>query len=211
MCENGQSFASCLKNLCMAKYQHPGRGCAGRCLWDLPPDGSAFMYIVHDEIGELNPTSWLNSRRPFEEGFGGHIILYWCLDIVFRDLRVMDSTLKRPGKFYKFIVSLDIVIRDLRVMDSTLKRPGKFYKCINTKTVWIRQELFKIERETLCLALCLLYDLENIGFVYPSLSMIVIGPLLLCLDKVGAVWYMMFIDLHRWWRYFLYNGTAESK
>jgi hypothetical protein len=30
-----------------------------------------------------------------------------------------------------------------------------------------------------CLALCLLYDLENIGSVYPTMSMIVIGHSLL--------------------------------
>jgi hypothetical protein len=30
-----------------------------------------------------------------------------------------------------------------------------------------------------CLALCLLYDLENIGFIYPAMSMIVIGHSLL--------------------------------
>jgi hypothetical protein len=43
-----------------------------------------------------------------------------------------------------------------------------------------------------CLVLCLLYGLENIGFVYPSMSMIVIGHLLLYLDKDGAVCSMMY-------------------
>jgi hypothetical protein len=36
--------------------------------------------------------------------------------------------------------------------------------------------------------------LENIGVVYPSMSMIVIGHSLLYKDKDGAVWCMMFID-----------------
>jgi hypothetical protein len=58
-----------------------------------------------------------------------------------------------------------------------------------------------------CLALCCYDYLENIGYVYPAMSMIIIGlsrtPIL---DKVGAVCCMMFIDMHRWrW----YAGLLE--
>jgi hypothetical protein len=36
--------------------------------------------------------------------------------------------------------------------------------------------------------------LENIGFIYPAMSMMVIGPSLLYKDKVGGVFCMIFID-----------------
>jgi hypothetical protein len=38
-----------------------------------------------------------------------------------------------------------------------------------------------------CLALYCFDYLENIGFVYPAMTMIIIGHSLLYLDKVGAV------------------------
>ncbi len=45
-----------------------------------------------------------------------------------------------------------------------------------------------------CLALCYYVYVENIGFVYPAMSMVVIGPSLLYYDKAGGVCCMMFID-----------------
>ncbi len=50
-----------------------------------------------------------------------------------------------------------------------------------------------------------LIGLENICSADPSMSMMVIGHTLLYWDKDGAVWCMMFIDLHRWW-WLMYNG-----
>jgi hypothetical protein len=42
--------------------------------------------------------------------------------------------------------------------------------------------------------LCCYVYLENIGFVYPAMSMVLTSPSLLYKDKVGGVCCMMFID-----------------
>jgi hypothetical protein len=58
--------------------------------------------------------------------------------------------------------------------------------------------------------------LENIGFIYPAMSMMVIVPSLLYKDKVSGVCCMMFID-SKWWCWILeqvqrvLEGVAGSK
>ncbi len=70
---------------------------------------------------------------------------------------------------------------------------------------------WKVDNCPDCLALYCYVCLENIGFVYPAMSMSVIGLLLLYLDKVGAVCCMMFIESHRWCCMQDWNTRTQSR